>query len=167
MNSPRVSAIAALGKNRVLGKGNDLLWKIPADLKRFRELTEHHPLILGRKTFDSIVAIRGAALPNRTNIVVTHDAKWSYPGALRAGSIEEALTLARAHPTDEIFIGGGEQIYTAALPYTDRLYLTLVEDEKEGDVFFPPYEDIFTRVIHEQAGTHEALSYRFITLERP
>lgn len=167
MTQARVSAIAALGRHRVLGHGNDLLWKIPADLKRFRELTEHRPLILGRKTFDSILAIRGTPLPNRTNIVVTRDTTWTYEDVLCASSIKDALAQAQALGSDEIFIGGGAQIYTEALPYTDRLYLTLIEDEKEGDVFFPPYEDIFMRIVDEQAGTHEGISYRFITLERP
>ncbi len=162
-----VSAIAAIGTNRALGKENDLLWRIPDDLRRFRELTEHHPLIFGRKTFDSILSIRGAPLPNRTNIVVTRDPTWSYEGMIATTSIEAALEQAQALGSDEIFIGGGAQIYEAALPYTDRLYLTLIADQKEGDAFFPEYEQEFTKVLSDETRSFEELSYRWITLTRP
>lgn len=167
----RVSIVVAIGAgrthNRVLGKENKLLWHIPDDLKRFRAITSGHPIIMGRKTFESIIGYRGSPLPNRTNIVVTRDPNWAYEGVLRAGSVEEALEIAKQQPgSDEIFIGGGGEIYTAGLQYVDKLYLTLIEDDKEGDSYFPPYEDQFTKVVAEEQREHEGVQYRWIELER-
>lgn len=166
-----ISIVVALGNgrkhNRVLGKENKLLWHIPDDLKRFKRLTLGHPIIMGRKTFESILSYLGKPLPNRTNIVLTRDERWNYDGTLRAASIEEAIELAKQQPgSDEIFIGGGGQIYADALPLVDKLYLTLIEDEKEGDSFFPPYEEEFTRVVFEEERKHNGLPYRWIDLER-
>lgn len=150
--NPRISMIAALGRNRALGNGNELLWRIPDDLRRFKALTMGHPIIMGRKTFESI----GKPLPGRTNLVVS-----------RAGlSLEDAIAQAKALDTEEVFVIGGAQIYEQALPYADRLYLTLIDDEKEADVFFPEYETIFTKVIAEESREHEGLKYRWVDLEK-
>ncbi|MBL8158491.1 dihydrofolate reductase [bacterium] len=163
----RVSAIAAIGRNRVLGKDNQLLWHIPDDLKRFKEITSGHPIIMGRKTFESILASLGKPLPGRTNIVVTRDASWQHEGVLTAASIEDAIMKAAKAPgADEVFIGGGGEIYRQALPFTDRLYLTLIEDDKEGDSFFPEYENEFTKVVSDETREHEGLKYRWVDLER-
>lgn len=164
--STRVSTIVALGKNRVIGKGNTLLWHIPDDLKRFKALTTGHPVVMGRKTFDSIVAFLGKPLPNRTNIVVTRDSAWSAEGATVAHSLEEALTKAKELDPEEVFVIGGAQVYEQALPYTDRLYLTLIDDEKAGDAYFPPYEHLFTKTLSEEAHEHNGLHYRWIDLEK-
>jgi dihydrofolate reductase len=162
--------VVALGRdgqhNRVIGKNNELLWHIPDDLKRFKVLTLGHPVIMGRKTFESIISVLGKALPGRTNIVVTRDAEWSYPDVLVAYSLEEALAKARELDREEIFIGGGTQIYEQALPFVDRLYLTLIDDEKEGDSFFPPYETEFTKIISDESREWTGLNYRWLTLER-
>lgn len=158
--------VAALGKDRSLGLENKLLWNIPDDLKRFRELTTGHVLILGRKTFDSIIGYRGAPLPNRTNIVITRDLAWSYDGVLRASSVNEALEIARQLEHEEIFIGGGAQIYKEALPFTNRLYLTLIEDEKAGDVFFPEYEHEFVKEVAREDREWNGLRYSWLDLER-
>ncbi len=162
----KVSAVAAIGKNRVLGKGNRLLWHIPDDLQRFKRLTEGHPVIMGRKTFESIVGYLGGPLPKRTNIVVTRDPAWGYEGVVVAASIEEAVAKAKALDPEEVFIGGGAQIYEAALPHTDKLYLTLIDDEKEGDTFFPVYENIFTKKVFEEEHEWKGVRYRWVDLER-
>lgn len=158
--------IAALGRGRTLGKDNQLLWHIPDDLKRFKALTLGHPIIMGRNTFESIVAALGTALPGRTNIVVTHNTHWNYPGATTAHSLEEALAQAHALDTEEIFIGGGAQLYKEALPFADRLCLTLIERTKEADAFFPEYESVFTHVHSKESRTWDALSYQWVNLER-
>lgn len=166
----RISSVVAIGNgkvhNRVIGNGNGLLWHIPDDLKRFKQLTLGHPVIMGRKTFESIVAILGKALPGRTNIVITRDTSWSYPDVVVAHSLEDALEKARTLDTEEIFIGGGGQIYEQALPIIDRLYLTLIEDDKEGDSFFPPYEHLFTKKLSEETREWNGLTYRWVDLER-
>ncbi len=164
--APRVSCIAAIGKNRVIGKGNTLLWHIPEDLKRFKMLTLGHPVIMGRKTFDSIVAMLGKPLPGRTNIVVTRNNEWKFDGVEVAHSLEEALSKAKELNTQEVFVIGGAQIYEQALPFTDRLYLTLIDDTKDGDVFFPAYEQLFTKVLIEEARKQEGLNYTWKDLEK-
>jgi len=171
MNAPRISTVVAIGSgglhNGVIGKGNELLWHIPDDLKRFKAITLGHPVIMGRKTFESIVAVLGKALPGRTNIVVTRDSSWAYPEVLVAHSLEEAIEKAKELDAEEIFIGGGGQIYQQALPYIDRLYLTLIEDDKEGDSYFPAYEHLFTKKLFEEEREWNGIRYRWVDLERP
>lgn len=150
-----ISIIAAIGKNRELGRSNDLVWRIPDDLKRFKELTMGHPVVMGRKTWDSLPP-KFKPLPGRENIVVS-----------RSGlSLEQALEKATSL-SDEVFVIGGAQIYEAALPHTDRLYLTLIDAEApDADIFFPPYEQEFTKKLAEEVREHEGLRYRWVTLER-
>ncbi len=158
----KISAIAAIsGKNRGLGKDNQLLYKIPDDMKRFRELTMGHPVITGRKNFESM----GRPLPGRPNIVVTRDTSYKPEGCIVVHSIEDAISKARELDSEEIFIIGGGEIYKAALPYTNRLYLTLIDAEKDADVFFPDYSE-FTKKISEEKGEYEGISYSYVTLER-
>lgn len=167
MQKPRVSIVVALGKNRELGKEGKLLWHIPEDLKRFRTLTLGHPVIMGRKTFESIVAIIGKPLPGRTNIVVTRDETWQYEGALVFHSLEEALAKAGELDQEEIHIGGGADLYAQALPFVDRLYLTLIDDTKDADTFFPAYETEFTKQVGEKETLEfEGLKYERVILER-
>lgn len=162
----RISAIAALGKHtRVLGKEGDLVWDIPADLERFRNLTRGHPVIMGRKTWESIPAER-RPLPKRANIVISRNADYQAPGALVVTSIDAALEAAKkAEGADEIFIIGGGAIYEAALPFTDRLILTLVDDETPGDAHFPPYPE-FTKVIEQETHREHTPPFEYLTLER-
>lgn len=168
----KISTVVAIGyggkHNRVIGKDNKLLWRIPDDLKRFRELTTGHPVVMGRKTFESIVGYRGDPLPNRPNIVITRDKEWKYDhqDVTIVHSLEEGIAKAREMDDKEIFIGGGTQVYEQALPMMDRLYLTLVEDDKEGDSYFPPYEHLFTKKTFEEAREHGGLTYRWVNLER-
>lgn len=166
MQKPLVVAIAAIGRNRELGKGTDLLWKIPDDLRRFKALTAAHPIILGRKTFESILGYLGKPLPNRQNIVVTSDSSWSHEGVIRVASVEEAIKKGKELDTEQVTIGGGGQIYKAALPYTDILKLTLIDDEKDADSFFPEYEREFTKVLADEAREYERLKYRWVDVAR-
>jgi dihydrofolate reductase len=163
---PVVAAIAAVGRNRVLGKENKLLWHIPDDLKRFKELSEGHPIILGRKTFESIVGYLGKPLPNRQNIVVTRDSDWKYEGVVTASTVEEALEIAKELDQEWITIGGGAQIYEAAMPYTTRLCMTFIDAEAEGDTFFPPFEGEFTKEIFREDREWNGLKYSWVDLER-
>ncbi len=165
MKKAKVCIVVALGKyNREIGKEGKLLWHIPDDLKRFKRLTMDHPVIMGRKTFDSIVSYLGGPLPGRTNIVVSRNTQ-SIEGALVSHSLEDALRTAHEMDTEEIHIGGGSEIYTQALPFVDRLYLTLIEDKKDADTFFPDYSE-FTRVIEKEEREHNGLRYTWLTLER-
>ena len=164
---PQFSIVVALGRdgshNRAIGKDNQLLWHISDDLKRFKQLTMGHPLIMGRKTFESI----GRPLPGRENIVVTRDQDWNYEGVYIAHSLDEAIKRAKTLDTEEIFFGGGTKIYEQALPLVDKLYLTLIDDERSADTFFPPYEAQFTReVFREEREAPDGLKYMWIDLER-
>lgn len=122
-----ISIIVAASRNGVIGKGGRLPWRLPADLKRFKQLTLGHPVIMGRKTLESI----GKPLPGRTNIVITRRKNYSCCGALTAGSLEEALRMCEKEA--EIFVIGGAQIFDQALPLADRIYLTRIDQDFEGD----------------------------------
>ncbi len=167
----KISAVVAIGRNRELGKDNKLLWHIPEDLKRFKRLTEGHPIIMGRKTFESIVGYVGGPLPGRTNIVLTYNPNQGRSlisgGVLYAGSLEEAIEVAKKQPgADEIHIGGGAELYKRALPVIDKLYLTLIDVEAPADSFFPRYENEFTKKVFEQEHEWNGLKYTFVDLER-
>ncbi len=165
--SEKISVIVAVGRNRAIGKDNELLWNIPDDLKRFKALTVGHPVIMGRKTWESIPE-KFRPLPGRTNIVITRDPEYPAPGAILAQTFPEALSLARdAEGAHEIFAIGGQQVYECALPFASRLYLTLIEDEKEGDSYFPAYEDEFTKETAREEREYEGLRYSWLDLERP
>lgn len=136
---PRIALICAMARNRVIGHGNALPWRLPADMKHFRELTTGHALLMGRKTFESL----GRPLPNRTNIVITSQRDYAAEGTLVAHSLDEALALAATHvlpDNPEIFVIGGENLYAQMLPRADRLYITSVEAEVEGDAWFPQFD---------------------------
>lgn len=160
---PKISLIAAIGKNRELGKGNTLLWDIPEDMKHFRETTRGHVVVMGRKTFKSI----GRPLPNRVNIIVSRDKNYQVPEeCLKVASIEEAIEKAIPREKSEVFIIGGAQIYSLALPYADKLYITRVDKEfPEADVFFPDYSE-FNKVISERTSSDENFSYTFLELTK-
>jgi dihydrofolate reductase len=168
MQKPLISMIAAIGaQNRELGKDGDLLWHIPEDLKRFKELTSGHPVVMGRKTWESLPE-KVRPLPNRTNIIVTRQSGYQAPGATVTDSLEAALVaVTSAEGSDEIFVIGGGELYAAALPHADRLYLTLINDIKDADAFFPPYESEFTKIISDESHESNGLNYRWVTLERP
>lgn len=164
MNPAKIIAIAAIGKNRGLGKDGDLLYHIPADFKRMHEVTMGYPLIMGRKTWESIPENR-RPLPGRINIIVTRQTDYKPAGTLVVNSVEDAIEKARALGVAKIFIFGGAEIYKAALPYTDELDLTVVDAEKPADAYFPDYSE-FTKVVSEEKGEHDGLAYSFLTLTR-
>ncbi len=163
----RISFIAAIGeRTRALGKDGGLVWDIPGDLSRFRAITKGHPVIMGRKTWESIPA-QHRPMPHRANIVVSRNGDYEAPGAIVCISLSDALTQAkRAEGAEEMFIIGGTSLFEEAMPLADRLYLTLVDDDTEGDVFFPPYPD-FTKTIFEETHEENGIRYRFVDLERP
>lgn len=160
-----ISLIAAIATNRALGKGNKLIYAIPDDLKRFKKITSGHPIIMGRKTFESI----GRPLPNRTNIIVTSDKGYVISDKLAkiANSIEDAIEQAKNSPgSEEIFIIGGGQIFEQSINIADKLYLTIIEDNPEADVFFPDYSE-FKKVVFEESHEYNGLKYKFLDLEKP
>ena len=128
-----------MARNRVIGRNNTLPWKLPVDMLHFKALTTGHPVIMGRKTFVSL----GRPLPNRSNIVITRDPQYAPEGCRIAHSIDEALHLAAAQlPAADplVFVIGGENLYAQMLPRADRLYLTEIEADIEGDAWFPPFD---------------------------
>ena len=160
-----ISAIVAAAKNNVIGKDNQIPWYLPADLIYFKKTTLGHHVIMGRKCFRSI----GKPLPKRVNIVLTRDPFFSADGVLVAHSVEEALGLAYDDGAEEVFILGGGEIYRDSMDLWDKLYLTEVDIEPEGDVFFPeivPSEWVETwREAHEPDAKNE-FAYTYRLLER-
>ncbi len=129
-----VTIIAAVGRNRALGKDNDLIWHIPADLRRFKSLTRGHHVIMGRKTFESL----GRPLPKRTNIIVSRNPEYKAEGCIVVNSLEKALVIAQSDPNP--FILGGAEIYKQALSFADAMDLTYVHEDFEADAFFPEFD---------------------------
>ncbi len=129
-----ISIIAAMSLNRAIGKNNQIPWHIPGEQQRFKQITWGHAIIMGRKTHESI----GRALPGRTNIIITRQQNYSAPGCIVEHSLEAALNNCPPNET-EVFIIGGEQIFRLALPLTQRIYLTIIQQEIEGDAFFPEF----------------------------
>lgn len=162
MKRVKISLIAALASgNRALGKDNKLIYQIPEDLKRFRELTSEHVIIMGRKTFESI----GRPLPDRTNIIITRDVSYSQEGVIVVHSLEEALEVAKQKEQEEIFIIGGGQIFEETIHLADKLYLTVVEGNPQADTFFPDYSE-FKKVVSEENHESGGFKYKFLELER-
>jgi dihydrofolate reductase len=158
-----ISLIAAMSKNRVIGKNNRLPWNVPEDLKRFRALTANHVIIMGRKTFESI----GRPLPGRDNRVITRQKDFSAEGVKTYGSLDAALRepVPAGLKDDEVFVIGGGEIYSQALPFADRIHLTVIDQEFDGDAFFPDFADLnFVEVASE--NRYEPLPFRFLTLQR-
>jgi dihydrofolate reductase len=157
-----VSIIVAIAKNNAIGKDNKLLWYLPNDLKHFKDVTTGHTVIMGRKTYDSV----GKPLPKRRNIIITRQAI-SIEGCEVVNSLEAALALCKDE--DEVFIVGGAEIYRQSIPLTDRIYLTVIDQEFEGDSFFPelnPAEWEEKERANFEPDEKNKLRYSFITLER-
>jgi dihydrofolate reductase len=160
--SPKISMVVAVSENLVIGKDGWMPWNIPSDLKHFKKITAGHPIIMGRKTFESI----GKPLPKRTNIVVTRDLNYSFEGVKVVSSLKNAILEAGKIDQEEIFVIGGGQIYKQALELADKLYLTLVQGEFEGDTFFPEYRNIFTKTVSEFQSEENGFKFSFLELEK-
>ncbi len=163
MTTPLVSIIAAMAENRVIGRENRLPWRLPADLAHFKRLTLHKPILMGRRTWESLPGL----LPHRTHIVVTRDRSYRARGYIPAGSPTEAI--AAAGPVPELMVVGGAGIYRELLPRTQRMYLTLVAAVLEGDAFFPDWDPACWReVTRKKRPRDERNRYdlTFVTLER-
>jgi len=132
--SPRVSLIVAMSRNGVIGKDNRLPWHLPADLKRFKELTMGHTIVMGRKTWESINRL----LPGRRSVILTRNPEFQVQGAIVAHSLEQALLA--AGNDNEVFVIGGEEIFRLAMVHADRIYLTIVQAHFDGDTFMPPFD---------------------------
>ncbi|MSU56056.1 MAG: dihydrofolate reductase [Candidatus Taylorbacteria bacterium] len=161
---PKISIVVAVTrKNAAIGNGGKLLVPISDDLKRFKALTVGHPVIMGRKTFESI----GRPLPERTNFVISRNPDFKSANIVTFHSLEEAIQKAGELDSEVFLIGGGE-IYKQGLPYTDKLYLTIVDSDAEGDVFFPDWRKDFTKETFRKERIDEktGLKYTWIDLER-
>jgi len=160
-----ISLIAAIGKNNELGKKNDLIFKLPADMQHFIKTTSGHPVLMGRKTFESI----GKPLPKRRNIVITRDLNYKKEGVEVVHSVKEALDLVE-NTKEEIFVIGGADIYKQTIELADRLYITHVEaEDKEADAFFPEIIPVvWNEISHEEHQRDEknSLNYTFSVYEK-
>jgi dihydrofolate reductase len=156
---PEIVVIAAVARNRVIGKDNRLLWNIPEDMAHFKALTSGHTVIMGRKTWESLPP-RFRPLPGRRNIVISRQADYTAPGAEVADSLENALKLASTAAV--VFVIGGEQIYTQAMAVADRLEITEVDLEPEGDAWFPE----IAAVDWEKMPKTEGTGFAFVTFRR-
>ncbi len=156
-----IAIIAAIGKNREIGKNNQLLWHIKADMERFKKLTLGNVVIMGRKTYQSLPQ-KFRPLPQRINIIVSKQKDFTSDPIILAPSIEEAIKKAKEFKK-EIFIAGGASIYEQTLLLADKLYLTLVEKEfPDADAFFPPFEKYFPKKIREQIVKESEFTFRFL-----
>src|SRR5690606_308269 len=159
-----ISLLVAMDKNRLIGKDNDLPWRLPADLAYFKRVTMGHPIIMGRKTYDSI----GRPLPGRENIIVTRDTSYKMEGCKVIHSIDEILKLNEEHD-QELFVIGGAEIFKEILPYSDRLYITEIDEEFEGDTYFPAFDKSEWKVISEEKGVKDEKNpydYTFMVYEK-
>lgn len=158
----KISLIAAMAKDRVIGKDNDMPWHLPADLQHFKKVTLGKPVIMGRRTFESI----GRPLPGRKNIVITRNSDWSHDGVEVVSSPESALDL--VSDVDEVMIIGGGNIYQQFLPQADTLYLTFIDLQVDGDTRFPDWLSVgdWQEISHEyhQPDDKNSLAYEFVTL---
>jgi len=160
----KVSIIVAVADNGVIGRNGDLPWRVSADLKRLKAMTMGHPMIMGRKTYETLPG----PLPGRKIIVVTRNRDFAPPNVLTAGSVESALLLAQGD--DEVFIAGGAEIYAQSMHRADVMYLTRVHAEPEGDTIFPEFDDVNEwRLVdseHFEADEKNQYPYSFLTYER-
>lgn len=163
-----ISLIAALTRNHVIGRNNDLPWHLPDDMKYFMQTTKGHHVIMGRRNYDSIPE-KFRPLPNRTNLVVTRQKDLRLPQCRVVNSLEEAIDVARTASEQELFIIGGAAIYTLGMPLAHRLYLTEIDTELQGDTFFPDFnKSEWTEVSrkHHPADDRHAYPFDFVIYNR-
>lgn len=163
-----ISMIAAIAENRVIGKDNDLVWDLPTDMKYFMSTTKEHCIVAGRRNYESIPP-KFRPLKDRTNIIVTRNIDYRAPGAIVVNSLDEAIERARLEGETELFIIGGGEIYEQALPMAERLYLTEVKGNFEGDTYFPNYDKSLwkedSRVAHS-IDSKNAVAFDFVIYSR-
>lgn len=160
----KISIVAALARGGVIGRENEIPWRIPEDARHFRALTLGHPVVMGRRTWDSLPAAY-RPLPGRRNIVLSRDPVWQADGAERSGSLGEALGLVDGAP--QVFVIGGAGVYAAALPIADELLLTEIDAGIDGDTLFPPFDlAIFEETAREQLVSETGVSLSFVTYAR-
>ena len=161
----RVSLIAAVADNGVIGSENSLPWHLKTDLQRFKAITMGKPIVMGRLTFESI----GKALPGRKNIVLTRNPGWSFQGVRTVASLDEAIGVCAADDATEIMVIGGAAVYSLAMPVADRIYLTQIHDNVAGDTYFPYMgARVWQEVDREDYSQADGagFSYSFVTLDR-
>jgi dihydrofolate reductase len=157
----KVALVAAVARGGVIGRDGGLPWHLPEDLARFRDLTTGHPVVMGRRTWESLPA-RFRPLPGRRNVVVTRNPEWRAEGAERAGSLEDALEL--LEDEGRAFVIGGAELYASALPVADELLLTELDLEVEGDALFPAWDrDAFVEVSREERVAADGTPLAFVT----
>ncbi len=160
----RVALVAALARGGVIGRDGGIPWHLPEDIAHFRELTMGHPVVMGRRTWDSLPD-RFQPLPGRRNIVVTRNPAWQGVGAERAASLEAALAL--AGEDEQVFVIGGAQLYAAALAVADELLLTEIDADVDGDTVFPPFDEaVFAEVAREPHLAADGTAFAFVTYAR-
>lgn len=160
-----ISLLYAMDKNRLIGRNNQLPWHLPQDLAYFKRVTMDHKIVMGRKTFDSI----GKPLPGRENIIITRDKNYLCDGCKVLHSIDELLELSSSHKDEEIFVIGGAEIFKEILPFSDRLYITYIHHEFEGDTFFPPTNESEWKMISKEPGIKNEKNpydYEFVVYEK-
>ena len=161
MTQPAISMIVARSRNHVIGRDNQMPWKISADLQFFKRVTMGHPVIMGRKTWESI----GRPLPGRRNIIVSRNSAYEATGGELVGSLDEALNSLSDFP--RVFVIGGEQLFTQAFPKADRLYITEIDmDVEGGDTFFEVPNESDWKEVERTPGSEGNITFSFITLER-
>jgi len=163
-----ISLIAALTKNRVIGKNNDLPWHLPDDMKYFMQTTKAHHVIMGRKNYESIPE-KFRPLPNRTNIVVTRQKDFYAPACTIVNTLGEGITLAKTAGEKELFIIGGSEIYALGMPYADQLYLTEIDATLGGDTYFPSFnkndwQELSRR--HHEVDARHAYAFDFVVYKK-
>ena len=168
----KLSLIVAMAQNRTIGRNNQLPWHLPEDLKYFKSVTMGKPIVMGRKTFESI----GRPLPGRLNIVITRNSEWQHPGVTTASSLQQATVIAAEQAAtkqdsraemQEVMVIGGEEIYRVAIDLADRLYITRVQETIQGDAFFPEYnESAWQEISRQEPEVQGDTPYFFQVLER-
>ena len=162
----KIILIAAVAKNKVIGKNNQLIWKLPSDLKRFKNLTSGHYILMGRKTFESL----GKPLPNRTHLIITRNPEFKAPeGHYAFQNLEEAFIFCNKIGVEELFIIGGGQIYRESISMADELEITEVDMNPEGDTYFPEIDpEIWAETSREEfpADDRNECAFAFVTFER-
>lgn len=160
-----IAIVVAAAENNVIGKDNDLIWYLPADLKHFKRLTMGHPMIMGRKTYEAI----GKPLPGRTSIIITSQLDYHADGCIVVHSLEEAIAKGKELDAEQVSIIGGANVYRQALPFTDKVYLTRVHHTFDGDAYFPELPENEWQVVEQEQHEPDEknkYSYAFLTLER-